>query len=543
MEVGDLRSFEEQCAGYRLMLFELGFHCVVRERRAVGFCYYTDNGAYYYYHTELNLNYQQTILALSKHIQELNLPVKYFQYDSWFYYRGIGNGVTQWTSRPDIFPDGIDKLHDAIHLPIGAHNRYWASNTTYAKDNGGKYSFLIDKLNEKSLPVGNDTFWTDLFYEATTKWGLILYEQDWMNHQTIDFSYLRTNAHLGRQWLMSMGKAADEQNLNIQYCMALSRHALQSVEIQRVTQARVSDDYFVHLVEHDPQWKIGTSSILAYALGVVPFKDVFWSTSEQPLNPYKRGSYEPNPDLQILISTLSTGPVASGDRIGYFDTQRIMKCCNKDGLILKPNRPLTMIDKLLQDWSWNDGTSNGELYSTVSTIGQNDASDKFYILFASNMKSNYDIYPTDLGLSASTDINDYVAYSWSNPFELVKFSSNNSLSITTKQCGTNDINSFCLWYISPLWQFSQPSKSIYALLGEFNKWVPVSKQRFQSLSISQSNNRTAIDVKGSSLEYTQFLIYSQALGGVITLPCQLSSHGYGQIVITTQSAVCLPTIT
>ena len=42
-----------------------------------------------------------------------------------------------------------------------------------------------------------------------------------------------------------------------------------------------------------------------FILGIAPFKDVFWSTSEQPQNPYKNDTYEPNPDLQILISTLS----------------------------------------------------------------------------------------------------------------------------------------------------------------------------------------------------------------------------------------------
>ncbi|CAF1132035.1 unnamed protein product, partial [Didymodactylos carnosus] len=501
--------------------------------------YYTDNGAYYYYHTELNLNYQQTILALSKHIHEIGLPVRYFQYDSWFYYKGIGDGVSEWESRPDIFPDGMAQLNNKVQLPIGAHNRYWASNTTYAKDNGGKYDFLIDKINQKSLPVGNDSFWTDLFYTARTKWGLVMYEQDWMNHQTIDFNYLRVDARLGRQWLMSMGKAADEQNLNIQYCMSLSRHALQSVEIPRVTQARVSDDYYVHLVDHRPQWKIGITSMFAHALGIAPYKDVFWSTSEQPQNPYKNAS-EPNPDLQILISTLSMGPVTPGDRIGYFDVDRIMKCCNEDGLILKPNRPLTMIDKLLQDWSMNDGTSQGELYSTYSTVGPDDSPYRFYILFASNMKSNYDIYPQDLGISVPYLSLSYVAWSWNNPFELIKFNSNNSLSITKNACGTNDQNSFCLWYISPVFQFSQPSVSSYSLLGELNKWVPVSKQRFESLEVPKSNDRITFNVRGSSLEYTQFLVYSESLGGVIILPCQLSSDGNGQIVITTQSAICLP---
>lgn len=47
-------------------------------------------------------------------------------------------------------------------------------------------------------------------------------------------------------------------------------------------QARVSTDY--HL--RNDQWKIGVTSIFAHALGVVPFKDNFWTTTDQPGNPY-----------------------------------------------------------------------------------------------------------------------------------------------------------------------------------------------------------------------------------------------------------------
>ena len=46
-------------------------------------------------------------------------------------------------------------------------------------------------------------------------------------------------------------------------------------------QGRVSTDY---LLTTD-QWKIGISSLFAHALGVAPFKDTFWTTSDQPGNP------------------------------------------------------------------------------------------------------------------------------------------------------------------------------------------------------------------------------------------------------------------
>ena len=35
------------------------------------------------------------------------------QYDSWWYYKGIGEGVKTWVSRPDVFPDGF--VYALIH--------------------------------------------------------------------------------------------------------------------------------------------------------------------------------------------------------------------------------------------------------------------------------------------------------------------------------------------------------------------------------------------------------------------------------------------
>ena len=55
--------------------------------------------------------------------------------------------------------------------------------------------------------------------------------------------------------------------------------------------------------------------MIAEALGVAAFKDVWWSSSETV--PDARGKYgahgEVAPELQAAVATLSTGPVAVGD--------------------------------------------------------------------------------------------------------------------------------------------------------------------------------------------------------------------------------------
>jgi hypothetical protein len=165
-----------------------------------------------------------------------------------------------------------------------------------------------------------------------------------------------------------MGEGADKANVNIQYCSPFPRHALQALEIPRVTQARVSDDYTTHLIRQEAQWAIGVTSLLADALGMAPFKDTFWSISDEPGSSYKPSAMEPLPVREIVLAVLSTGPVGPGDGVNFTNYERIMKCCRQDGLILKPDRPITMIDYLISDWAQNNGKKQGELYSTQSTM-------------------------------------------------------------------------------------------------------------------------------------------------------------------------------
>ena len=61
-------------------------------------------------------------------------------------------------------------------------------------------------------------------------------------------------------------------------------HGRKYVVLCLIVQVRASDDYR----PGGDQWKIGVSSIFAYAMGITPFKDNFWSTTDQPGNKYSQ---------------------------------------------------------------------------------------------------------------------------------------------------------------------------------------------------------------------------------------------------------------
>ena len=91
------------------------------------------------------------------------------------------------------------------------HNRFWASDTVYAKQNGGDWDFIVEPENHKSIPV-EQGFW-DYLMESSRAWGLKVYEQDWLHNEFTGLDAVMESATLGREWLMQMGTAAERNGL------------------------------------------------------------------------------------------------------------------------------------------------------------------------------------------------------------------------------------------------------------------------------------------------------------------------------------------
>ncbi|XP_064616875.1 uncharacterized protein LOC135480876 [Liolophura sinensis] len=460
--------------------------------------YWTDNGAFYYYNTESKKNYEQTMLDVKQYTDSLNVPFRYIQYDSWWYPKGIIGGVILWEPMTDVFPHGLQYLYNKTGWPAAAHNRYWSSKTKYAKQNGGQFDFIVEL--ETALPV-EERFW-DYLLRRASKWGLILYEQDWLNVQFKHTQALQSNISLGRDWLIQMGRGAQTNGMPIQYCMSNARHVLQSLEIPAVTQARASDDYS----PGEDQWKIGISSLFADAVGLAPFKDTFWTTQTQPGNPY-HGRQETQPGLNAVVATLSTGPVGPSDMIGGTNVSLLMRCCNADGLILKPSKPATAIDAQLLQASFQDGRGpDGEVWSTYTQI-----SGQFYgIILAADLKTPYSLTPQAAGFGQFFE-GPNIVYSYLD-FTPKPFGMNDS--ITLEGCST--IN-FCLYYTSPVIKLG--SKEV-CILGEVDKWVPLSPQRIRTIS---TGSDIIMSLAGSPEEKLRLAFIEN--GKLRFMQCTLDSAG------------------
>ncbi|XP_076436393.1 uncharacterized protein LOC143275932 isoform X2 [Babylonia areolata] len=428
--------------------------------------YWTDNGAYYYYNTEKGKNYEETLPDVMSYASEQRIPYRYLQLDSWWYPKDSLKAVTTWDAMPQIFPHGLRNLSATLKLPIAAHNRYWSVNTTYAKQNGGQFDFFIG--HQLSLPIGQE-FW-DWLMQSSVEWGLVLYEQDWLNVQLLGTELLQASVTAGADWLDSMARAAREHNVTLQYCMAQSRHALHSLNWPQVTQVRVSDDYHLYA----DNWKIGVTSHFAAALGLAPSKDTFWTSSVEPGNPFNKT--EPFPELQSAVATLSTGPVGPGDAINLTDRDTLMRCCASDGMILKPSRPATAIDGVFMEMGFGEGEgTSGEVWSTYTTF--HDVM-TFGILLAVDVSRAYNVTPSNVGFPSQRENPDGRLFVRNSPHQLYNFSDAHPLDIGPATCNTSLPPFFCLFYTAPVLVLGEQE---VILLGELEKWVPVSPQRVHQI--------------------------------------------------------------
>jgi hypothetical protein len=159
-----------------------------------------------------------------------------------------------------------------------------------------------------------------------------------------------------------MAGAMAQQNVTVQYCMPTARHFLQSARYGNVTSIRASEDRF-----GSTRWRSFLyASRLASALGVWPFTDVLMSTETD----------------NLLLATLSAGPVGIGDRIGTMNTGNLLRSIRRDGVIVKPDVPLTPLDgSFLSD-------SQNLLAPIVSSTYSDFGGLKAYYLFAFPQGSN-----------------------------------------------------------------------------------------------------------------------------------------------------------
>jgi hypothetical protein len=304
--------------------------------------YWTDNGATYYYKFDPALGYAGTMLAVRDDFRKQGIPLGYLQLDSWFYPKGPeadwqdkSRGIYEYKADAALFPSGLKAFQVQLGLPLVTHARWIDSSSPYHAEYKMSGNVVLDPR-----------YWDKTTFDLSDA-KVETYEQDWLDKNAEP----ELNLEDPEVYLDNMANACARRKMTMQYCMPLPRHYLQTSKYGDLTTIRTSGDRF----ERQKWDAFIYDSRLASALGVWPWCDVFMS-GETP---------------NLIISTLSAGPVGVGDAIGSLNKQNLMRVVRGDGVIVKPDAPLVPVDQtFLRDAAGSGGpmiaatsTNYGELHA------------------------------------------------------------------------------------------------------------------------------------------------------------------------------------
>ena len=522
--------------------------------------YYTDNGAFYYYQTangtgscspphapcphtipELPFNatgYRGTMDLLQAHFAELRLPVRNVQLDSWWYYKGNSGGIDLWEPMPSTLGgpevrgapptwyhyakdnnNNNNSSSSSSSMRTVAHSRWFQSDSAYLTGKAPdlpadwrNWSWLVDDASKVAVST-DPAFFGHIFRRAKAGLQMFTYEQDFLAHSYESVQALQTTVGAGKAWLAGMAEAAEAENITLQYCMALPRHILQSASHPRVTHARASHDYGQSRSDDTEQWSsIGLTSILYWALGLVPFKDDFWSETTQPGNHWGTvAAREADPELQAVVSALTAGPVGPAGEIGYINRTRVMQTCMADGTLLKPLAPAMQLDSSFEDvletfigvdsvWGTTmapaAASEDGPLHASIAAVHYlllfvNVSSPEGYTVTVDELAAIGEVPgdgSRDLGGGASFVAREYYSgelrvINALHPLHVDRM--DNAQRPSSCRSGGFDLrlycNSFELWSVAPV------ATAGWVILGETDKFVGLSAQRFAVVSSSLPN--------------------------------------------------------
>ena len=336
--------------------------------------YWTDAGSTYYYSMAPGLAYPDTLSAVKADFARQGFSLGYLQLDSWFYPKGAPGdwlstqgGIYQYFAASPPFSTSLAAFQSNLGIPLLTHSRWIDPGSPYRQQYRMSGNVSTDPL-----------YWAAVAgYLASS--GAAAFEQDWL------FSLASTDYNLtdADDFLGNMSTALSARNIAIQYCSATTRHFLQSAQYNNVTTIRVSPDRF-----DQTRWtSFLYASRLASAVGAWPFTDVFLS-SETP---------------NLLLATLSAGPIGVGDPIGAINAANLQHAVRPDGVIVKPDVPITPIDSTF----WSDSTNALAPIVAASYTDFGGLRAWYLFLYPQSANTQAAFRLSDLGISRPVLLYDY----------------------------------------------------------------------------------------------------------------------------------------
>ena len=538
-------------------------------------------------------SWEDTLMAVHDDLRARGIPYQWMLIDSYWYgesrYGGTylwedgawlgtaGKNATAWPTRFNPGAAPLRRLAEYTKLKgFGAHAGGWNPATPYANVTGTEFPGGLGTWvrgtggqgmcsaqgpdGEKSARFlckdgarfpQDQKVWDHVFYKNSADWKLGVIKQDHISENPT----VPNDPTAWDKWFDGMGMSAAKHDMNVFYCMAWASVLLNSVKLPAAEVSRASADYIAgHGGRPTPwgtasngDWQIGPDAMFHWGVGILPYKDTFLSNStehsthtERSLQPAANAGpfngRETQPTFHALMASLSGAYVTCSDGIRSANETELSRLYRADGLLLKPERPVTATDANLLESifgdcpSWQRGCPPEEqrarqqhgapapasaagpalLYSTISTV--NSSAGLLRTSFVANMRLSapFALLPAHIGLD-ETGLR-YVALPFNfhdngmlgGGAKAIPFSADEPLMLSAQVNATQFTPS--LWIIAPRLQ-----KSGVAVLGEIGKFISVAAQRVSSVEelgdgvvsvglkgVAGENVSFAFDVKGKT---------------------------------------------
>jgi len=440
--------------------------------------YWTDNGASYYYNYDFKKGYAGTLKALVERYRSEEIPIRYLQLDSWWYYKSLTGpdgelghsknaslpegewnrygGLLDYKAHKFLFPEGLEAFQKSIALPLLTHNRWVDLASPYRQ-----------KYKMSGLAAVDPKWWDEIATYLKSS-GVATYEQDWLDRIYQYSPSFSSDPDTANAFMDNMARACSEQGITMQYCMPYACHFLQGSLYPNLTTIRTSGDRFNPGLWNDFLY----TSRLASSLGIWPWADVF-------------NSGEIN---NLLLATLSAGPVGIGDELGTENKINLLKAVRADGVIVKPDLPIVPMDRTYI--SDANGIVAPFLASTSTLHGDIQTAYVFAFNRSGTPATKLRFNASELGIRGPVYVYDYFS------------GLGHRLDADHSFAQALDKDAAAFYVLAPI------GKSGIAFLGDKGKFVGTGKQRVASLE--ESSDRLTVK-----------LLFSEAEKGCIL-------HGYAR---------------
>ncbi len=394
--------------------------------------YWTDAGAAYYYHPMTASDYVPQLLQMPPLFNRVFTPLGSLEIDSWHYPKGSPaswthneSGMDTFVADATLFPQGLADFQKSLNLPLIAHARWLDPSSP-----------LRSQYRISGNAAVDPKYWQDYARYMVSN-NIAVLEQDWLsNKAATDFNLTDPDAFLD-----NMAAALASAGRTIVYCMPLSTHILQSAKYDNVVAVRVSNDAF-----RRGKWdELMFNSPIPSALGLWPFADAFQSANVR----------------DVLLATLTGGPVASGDPAGGLNAASIRHAVRSDGVIVKPDAPILPTDATYLAVAQSDTAP-----IVASTYTGHNGSRTAYVLAydrTNGALAQVSFLPSSLGVSGPAYVFDYF---------------HQTGAVRQPGAPFSDIVDYSGSYyiVAPI------GPSGIAFLGDRDKFVPAGKKRIEELS-------------------------------------------------------------